>query len=244
MAKSPEGSSFWSELFSFRYYKRNQGRLTRQLSAAGVALLLFFGCYTLSQGWLSDYVRTDITVRAIYPASEPDAQLDATLDQLAADQGGQRSDDELNRRTGRSLTYAFPASRFWSTSPERQKEALDAIAAFRESVEKKYPDRVQVSSGTATHRTPARWISFGIPTLLFFIGVWITWRAINFPPAADFLVSVEAEMDKVSWPDRQELFRATVVVLVTMIFLGAVLFSYDLFWIWLFQSIGILQDVS
>ena len=42
---------------------------------------------------------------------------------------------------------------------------------------------------------------------------WICYRLVNFPGFADFLIAVEAEMNKVSWPTRTELFRASMVVL-------------------------------
>ena len=49
MAKS-EAVSFWSALLALDLYKRNQGRLARQLTAAGLGVLVVVGAYTLSQG--------------------------------------------------------------------------------------------------------------------------------------------------------------------------------------------------
>ena len=72
-------------------------------------------------------------------------------------------------------------------------------------------------------------------------GAWAIFRAVNYPRFADFLISVEAEMDKVSWSSRQELYRATVVVVVTMFCLGAVLFLFDVFWQNFFEIIKFLQ---
>ena len=37
------------------------------------------------------------------------------------------------------------------------------------------------------------------------------------PAFADFLIAVEAEMNKVSWPTRHELIRASMVVMLVMI---------------------------
>jgi preprotein translocase subunit SecE len=59
---------------------------------------------------------------------------------------------------------------------------------------------------------------------------WVCYRLINVPRFADFLISVEAEMHKVSWPSRGELIRASIVVLVTIIFLAGVLFGFDYIW--------------
>ncbi|MGO8748907.1 MAG: preprotein translocase subunit SecE [Thermoguttaceae bacterium] len=64
---------------------------------------------------------------------------------------------------------------------------------------------------------------------------WISYRLINVPRFADFLISVEAEMHKVSWPSRAELIRASIVVLVTIIFLAGVLFGFDYLWTAIFK---------
>ena len=147
MSRAQTKPSFLGELLQAGLYKRNQGRLTRQLTVAGLGLVIFFGAWSFSQ-WLSSSVGL--------------------------------------------------------TDP---------------------------------------WISIGIPALLFVVGMWLAFRAVNYPRFADFLISVEAEMDKVSWPSRPELYRATVVVITTMVLIGLVLFVYDIFWVWLFTEIGILQSV-
>jgi len=58
--------------------------------------------------------------------------------------------------------------------------------------------------------------------------VWI--RLVNWPKFADFLISVEAEMTKVSWPTKTELYRASLVVIFTMALMAVVLFVFDLVW--------------
>lgn len=59
------------------------------------------------------------------------------------------------------------------------------------------------------------------------LGVWVSYRIINFPTFADFLVSVEAEMTKVSWPSKKELFANSKVVLIFMALFTALIFIYD-----------------
>ena len=68
----------------------------------------------------------------------------------------------------------------------------------------------------------------------------MAYRIVNFPPFADFLIAVEAEMYKVSWPARAELFRASIVVLVVIFFLAAVLYAYDNIWRVLFRLLRVL----
>jgi preprotein translocase subunit SecE len=69
---------------------------------------------------------------------------------------------------------------------------------------------------------------YGVPTILVGVGAWIAFRIVNLPSFADFLISVEAEMNKVSWPGRAELWRASIVVIVVIFLLAGILFAYDL----------------
>lgn len=66
--------------------------------------------------------------------------------------------------------------------------------------------------------------------------VWFSWRLVNWPPFADFLVATEAEMNKVSWTTRRRLFTDTIVVLVTTFFLTAFLFTIDILWFKILSS--------
>lgn len=73
------------------------------------------------------------------------------------------------------------------------------------------------------------------------IGLWLSYRVVNLPRFADFLIAVEAEMNKVSWPSRSELFRSSVVVMVTMFGLAGTLYAYDLLWQFLLTALGVLR---
>jgi len=75
--------------------------------------------------------------------------------------------------------------------------------------------------------------SYITPLIVFLAGLWTSFRVVNFPRFADFLISVEAEMNKVSWPSRSELYRASIVVIVVIFFLAATLFMYDVVLKWL-----------
>ena len=77
--------------------------------------------------------------------------------------------------------------------------------------------------------------------LIVVAGCWFGFRLVNWPPFADFLVSVEAEMVKVSWPGKAELYSSTIVVLVMFFILSAMIFLFDLIWILLF---GVLKITS
>lgn len=66
-----------------------------------------------------------------------------------------------------------------------------------------------------------------IPLVVLAVGTWVSFRIVNLPKFADFLISVEAEMNKVSWPSRSELWRASMVVIAVIFFLAGLLFVYD-----------------
>ncbi len=81
-----------------------------------------------------------------------------------------------------------------------------------------------------------KWV---LPGIVAFVGVWLCYRLVNLPKFADFLIAVEAEMSKVSWPTRQELIRGSVVVIFVLVFLAIVLTLYDAIWQRLLQVLGV-----
>jgi len=82
---------------------------------------------------------------------------------------------------------------------------------------------------------------FAIPGLVLAAGIWASYRVVNMPAFADFLIAVEAEMNKVSWPTRPELFRSSTVVLIFIFILAAILATYDVLWRLFFEHVlGIL----
>ena len=64
---------------------------------------------------------------------------------------------------------------------------------------------------------------------------------VQYPPFVEFLIATEAEMNKVSWTSRADLYRATTVVLVTVTLMSVFLFGVDWIWSFLLQSLGVLK---
>jgi preprotein translocase subunit SecE len=89
--------------------------------------------------------------------------------------------------------------------------------------------------------TPVR---LGVPAALAVLLAWITYRIVQYPPFVDFLIATEAEMNKVSWTTRDELRRATIVVIVTVLLISLYLFGVDFVWSTFLQRIGILRFAS
>jgi len=78
-----------------------------------------------------------------------------------------------------------------------------------------------------------------IPGIALVAGFWFGYRIIQWPRFADFLIAVEAEMNKVTWPSKDELIRASIVVMFTIFFLAIALFLFDVVWQQFFSFIGV-----
>ena len=94
---------------------------------------------------------------------------------------------------------------------------------------------------TFLSRADAPVIRYVLPLALAGGGAWIGFRLVNWGRFAEFLIATESEVDKVHWPDRKYIHRATVVVIVTMLLMGAMLFVFDLVWQVFFEAIGFLK---
>jgi len=142
MAKSERDGGFWSSMLSVNLYKRNQGKLARQLTAAAILVAVVLGAWAMAMTILADLPQT------------------------------------------------------WR---------------------------------------------YGIAAAVGLVGAWFAFRIVNYPIFAEFLADVEDEMVKVSWPGKEELKRATAVVLVTMVMLSVLLFVYDVVWQQILRWIKVLQ---
>jgi preprotein translocase SecE subunit len=87
-------------------------------------------------------------------------------------------------------------------------------------------------------------VQYTVPLFLLVVLGWLSWRVVNWPVFADFLIATEAEMNKVSWTTRRRLLQDTVVVLVTVFLLTVFLFVVDLFWVKILSNrfIGVLPS--
>jgi preprotein translocase subunit SecE len=82
----------------------------------------------------------------------------------------------------------------------------------------------------------ASYAAFGLFAL---IGLWFAYRIVNYPAFTDFLIAVEAEMKKVSWPAWPQLWAASLVVIFVIFSMALSLWVFDLLWTRIFQLIGI-----
>lgn len=87
--------------------------------------------------------------------------------------------------------------------------------------------------------TGAYWLGFCLA--LIAISSFIAHLISQKHSVADFLISVQGEVDKVTWPSFPEVKRATVVVLFLIVSMALVMIVFDVAWQWVFRSIGFLE---
>lgn len=85
-------------------------------------------------------------------------------------------------------------------------------------------------------------VRYAVIGVVLFGGWWAAYRAVHWPRFADFLISVEAEMSKVSWPSKTDLVRTSGVVIVLIFGMAAILYMYDVIWKWLLTAIRVLDN--
>lgn len=109
-----------------------------------------------------------------------------------------------------------------------------------------------VSAGNLVPRSLREWLFgfvgirptigwLGVCVVLVGVSGFVALAVLNRPRWADFLISVQAEIDKVTWPSKAEVRKATIVVLVLLVGMAVVIFLFDVVWQWVFKTVGFLQ---
>lgn len=83
------------------------------------------------------------------------------------------------------------------------------------------------------------WLSLCV--LVVAVAGFISVAILNRPRWADFLISVQGEIDKVTWPSKSEVHKHTIVVLILLVSMAVIVFGFDIVWQWVFKTIGFLQ---
>ena len=81
--------------------------------------------------------------------------------------------------------------------------------------------------------------NFWLSAVIAVAGIWFGYRVVNYPKFTDFLISVQAELNKVTWPSTDQLRRATIVVIFVIFAMALFLYVFDIIWTFLFQLLGI-----
>jgi len=70
--------------------------------------------------------------------------------------------------------------------------------------------------------------AFLIAAVLFVSGTWLIYRWLETPKNADLLIETENELRKVTWPTMKEVVNASIVVIISVLFLMAFLAGADI----------------
>jgi preprotein translocase SecE subunit len=68
----------------------------------------------------------------------------------------------------------------------------------------------------------------------------IAFHFMNKPGSVDFLIATDSEMKKVNWTTQKELMGSTKIVIGFVFVMAVLLFTYDLFFQFLFWLVGVL----
>lgn len=170
------------ELFRFRRYKVNQGRLIRKLTMAGVWVMFAtasWKCTLLDFTWFS-----------------------------------------------RWMTYFTGLNAELAAAKEAGGDAAAIVTALTDQM-------------TGFDALFVLIFTYSLAGVILLFGLWFGYRLVHWVTFADFLISVEAEMAKVSWPGKGEIRSSTIVVLVVFVFLAGILLLYDLVLLSALKAIGI-----
>jgi len=127
--------------------------------------------------------------------------------------------------------------RFYKRSQGRLVRLLTMIAVIVLFVSGAYKFTLIGFASGPLHNMGVHWLVAGV---IVCVGWWCAFRLIHFPVFADFLISVEAEMFKVSWPSNAEVYSSTMVVLAMFLILSALIYSFDLVWVVVFRFLRVI----
>jgi preprotein translocase subunit SecE len=78
-------------------------------------------------------------------------------------------------------------------------------------------------------------IPFGLCAVIALVIAWL----LNKPSVADFMISAEGEIKKVSWSTRKEIIASTSVVVFVMLSIAVFLYTVDMLFVFVFTGIGL-----
>jgi len=241
--------------FSTVSYKRNQGVLMRRLTLSVLLVMLGSGIYALlgnatvrRGGDLAVSLPFTGVIRIDRPGDAQYLENRAVKDDILSREAFAAVREQLNPDNFVKIGI-LPGDSQYKTNQVVPKEKIqEENRRFKEDGGLKSPAEV-VSPVLPEGRLEFSKIpllpnmQFSLPLLILAVGFWLSWRLVNVPLFAEFLISTESEMNKVSWTSWGKLFQDTMVVLTTLILFSVTLFVMDIAWKQILSSkwIGVLQ---
>ncbi len=81
------------------------------------------------------------------------------------------------------------------------------------------------------------WVEMFVPVGLWALSGLVLFWLLNKPGAADFMISAEGEIKKVSWSSRREITVSTMIVIFVVVLMAAMLYVADFVFTYLFMHV-------
>ena len=81
--------------------------------------------------------------------------------------------------------------------------------------------------GLANPKRYSPQVRLGVPVVVLAVLVGAGLYLLNRPRVADFLIETQSELDKVSWPSKQQVLGSTGAVLLLVLMVGIYLYGVD-----------------
>lgn len=81
------------------------------------------------------------------------------------------------------------------------------------------------------------WVQAFVPAGVCAGFSWLIYWIVNKPNIADFMISAEGEIKKVSWSSRKEITTSTMVVIFVVAMMACMLFLADAFFRFMFDIV-------
>jgi preprotein translocase SecE subunit len=218
--------------FSATFYKRSQGQRVRRGTMLGLLIIVGCGIYTMLHRGL------------VEPGASWEMSIPFTGREVVKDPGDTSlaKGSELDAREFQAANADL--KQFVKIAKQNDSELAVNSVVPRDKYDaevKKLRDEGSIpadtalpipATGTTKYQTFTLLpdIQFTLPLILGALALWLSWRIVNYPTFADFLIATEAELNKVSWTTRRRLVQDTIVVLVTVVLLTVFLLVVDTLW--------------
>ena len=240
--------------FSSASYKKSQGVRMRRLTLSVMLVILGTGIWSLLS---SASIRKggDMTVSLPFTGQvriEKAGDAQYLPEKISRDAKLSREDfarvrEQLNPESVVKIDVLSGDSQYKPNEIVSKEKVSEESRSFKEQGLKTPAKTITpvlpegVVEFSKVHLLPS--IQFSLPLLILGLGFWLSWRLVNVPLFAEFLISTDGEMNKVSWTSWKKLMQDTVVVLTTLIMFAVLLFVMDIAWKQILSSnlIGVLK---
>ena len=236
-------------------YKGNQGQKVRRGTILGLLLIAGAGVYTLLSHNILKRAPADWALNVPFTTKIVVDYPGDVGEFLPRTEGGEKpvvSREELDRINrehadpNNFVKIYLPGNTDFKVGQVVPRSEFDeAIKKLPEGLDRPVAVTPQGAGGEprAARVILLPGLQFTVPLLLLALSLWLSWRVVNLPAFADFLIATEAELNKVSWTTQRRLVQDTIVVLVTVFLMAIFLFGMDQVWrvVLSWKPVGVLQ---